>query len=356
MVRSYGKKLMAGSVVIGMLAIGMGAASTAGAFSASAAHPATSLAAAEALASFENGANASLSGGANIVGKTVVFQVYTDESTSFFVPAVNGAKAAAALTGLNLDLEYSNSDDATQVNQLEVAIASHVAGIAASLPDGATDKAICAAEAAHIPVLAWNVDGLTGSALNCVEGFIGQDFVSAGQVIAQRMVSDGAIKKGDHVFCPVETTTAVYAVQRYQGVMDVLSKLGASCSLLAVGFGASGAETTMVDYLLGHRQTSAILALGSTPLTVAVAAAQKAGLKVPIGGFDLTNNILTGIKSGQIMATVDQQPYSQGFFAVLQLALQLKYALFPSSMNTGGTGLVDSSNVDQVLSLVPNYQ
>lgn len=310
-----------------------------------------------ALARIAQAAGGGLTGGANIAGKTILFQIYTGESTAFFVPAVTGAKAAAALTGVKLEIEYSNSDDATQVNQIDVATASHVAGMALSLPDSATDKAVCAAQAAHIPIVTWNVDGLTGSARNCVEGFIGQDFVSAGEVVAHRMVEDGYIKPGANVFCPVETTTAVYAVQRYAGVMNVLKKIHATCTLLAVGFGASGAETAMTDYLIGHRSTNAILALGSTPLSVAVAAADKVGLKkIPIAGFDLTTSILNGIKSGRIVATVDQQPYSQGFFSVLQLALQLKYALFPSSMNTGGTGLVDSSNVRQVLSLVPTYQ
>jgi simple sugar transport system substrate-binding protein len=63
-----------------------------------------------------------------------------------------------------------------------------------------------------------------------------------------------------------------------------------------------------------------------------------------------------GIKDGDITATVDQQPYSQGFMSVMQLALYLKYGLFPSSIPTGGTGLIDKTNVDLVSSLVPKYR
>lgn len=348
--------VLTASMVVALSALGLGGTASASKLTSQSVSPTISP---RMLGNYALNA-ADLRGGTNITGKTIVFQIYTPESTSFFVPTVTGAKAAAALMGLHLDLEYSNSDDTTQVDQLHTAIASHVAGIAASLPDGATDKVVCAAEAAHIPVITFNVDGLTGNATHCVEAFIGQNFVSAGQVIAQRMVSVGAIKKGDHVFCPVESTTASYAPLRYEGVMDVLKKIGATCSELAVGFGDSGAETTMVDYLLGHRNTNAILALGSTPLTVAVAAVQKAGLQKSIGGhiggFDLTDTILSNIQKGQIIATVDQQPYSQGFFAVLQLALQLKYALYPSGMNTGGTGLIDSSNISKVLKLVPTYR
>ena len=45
-----------------------------------------------------------------------------------------------------------------------------------------------------------------------------------------------------------------------------------------------------------------------------------------------------------MIAAVDQQPYSQGFYAVTQLALYLKYGLYPSEMDTGGAGLVDKTN------------
>ena len=50
------------------------------------------------------------------------------------------------------------------------------------------------------------------------------------------------------------------------------------------------------------------------------------------------------IENGDMIAAVDQQPYSQGFYGVTQAALAVKYGLYPSEMNTGGAGLVDKSN------------
>ena len=108
-----------------------------------------------------------------------------------------------------------------------------------------------------------------------------------------------------------------------------------------------------VQYLLGHPETKAIIGLGSTPLTVAPKAIEEAKMQIPIGGFDLTLDIIDGIEKGIITATVDQQPYSQGFYAVAQLALYVKYGLYPSDMNTGGLGLVDKTNVAKVKELVP---
>jgi simple sugar transport system substrate-binding protein len=100
----------------------------------------------------------------------------------------------------------------------------------------------------------------------------------------------------------------------------------------------------------------AIVGLGSVPLTVAPKAMEEAGIKVPVGGFDLTPEIIQGIEDGVITATVDQQPYSQGFYAIAQLALWLKYGLYPSDMDTGGMGLVDASNVQTVKELVGKYR
>jgi simple sugar transport system substrate-binding protein len=175
--------------------------------------------------------------------------------------------------------------------------------------------------------------------------FMGQDFVATGYLIGQRMIADHGIGEGDLVFAPVEAPEAVYAVQRAEGLKMAMEEVGATADVVGVGFNLADAQTTEVQYLLGHPETVAIVGLGSVPLTVAPAAVAEAGMDIPIGGFDLTAEIIAGIEDGTITATVDQQPYSQGFYAVTQLALYLKYGLYPSDMDTGGLGLVDASNV-----------
>jgi len=296
-----------------------------------------------------------LPGGKDISHATILFNVYTDPANMFWVPTLNGVKAAAAMTGVKVQVVYSNQDDATQVNQLQAAIAKGVSGIAVSIPDTALNKVLCAARAKGIPVVAFNINATTGAASKCVMAYIGQDFVTTGELIAQRMIDRGQIKRGAHVFCPVEIPAAAYAVGRSTGVNNALKKVGAKCDVVGTGSNLGPAKTTMVQYLLGHKNTSAIIGLGGTPLTEAPAAIKQAGLKIPIGGFDFSPPILEGIKNGTITATVDQQPYSQGFYAVMQLALYLKYGLFPSNMGTGGLGLVDKSNIATVEKLVPKY-
>ena len=51
-----------------------------------------------------------------------------------------------------------------------------------------------------------------------------------------------------------------------------------------------------------------------------------------------------------ILGTVDQQPYIQGFYPVMQLTLYLRYGIMPSNMDAGAT-IITPKNVDQALKL-----
>lgn len=288
---------------------------------------------------------------AGVAGKKVTFIVYATASTPFFNPVVNGAKAAADAYGLNLTVQYSNSDIATQNNQIQTAVAGGVDALALSISDNnAFTKTVCAAKQKNIPVVAFNVSASSGPVLDCTLSFVGQDFQRAGALIAQRLINDGKIKSGDKVACPVEDASAVYAVQRGAGANQALASVGVKCDEFSVGFDLAKAQTTLQQYLVGHSDTKAVLALGLVPLQVTPAAASEAHVSVAIGGFDLSPQISDDIKAGKIDATVNQQPYLQGFYAVQQLALRMKYGLTPANYDTGNA-LVDASNVGAVAKL-----
>ena len=133
-------------------------------------------------------------------------------------------------------------------------------------------------------------------------------------------------------------------VLRHAGVKKAMDEIGATTEVLGTGNDHAQALDKMTQYLLGHPDTKAVIGLGQTPTSQAVQAIKDAKLKIPAGGFDVSKSILDDIKEGRLTATVDQQPYSQGFYAVTQLALNIKYGLYPSEMNTGGDGLIDKSN------------
>ncbi len=283
---------------------------------------------------------------------SITMIIYSDASVEFFVPSVNGAQEAAELWGVDLDIQYANSDPVMQNNLIETAVANQVDGIAVIIQDDdAFDESVCAAMDAGIPVVSFNVDDSQGAAGNCRMAFMGQNFVDTGYLISRRMIEEHGLVEGDHVLLSVEAPEAVYAVLRAEGAGKALDEAGITWELIGTGFNLADAQTMTVQYLLGHPETDAIIGLGSVNLTVAPAAVDEAGMDIPMGGFDLTADIIAGIEDGTITATVDQQPYSQGFYAITQLVLYLKYHLYPSDMNTGGLGLVDASNVASVKEL-----
>jgi simple sugar transport system substrate-binding protein len=54
-----------------------------------------------------------------------------------------------------------------------------------------------------------------------------------------------------------------------------------------------------------------------------------------VAGFDLSPTILRLMQADIIKFTIDQQPYVQGFYPVIQLALYCRYGIKPSSMDAG---------------------
>ena len=158
------------------------------------------------------------------------------------------------------------------------------------------------------------------------------------------------------VFTPVEAPQATYAVKRHEGVQKALDEVGARSEIIGTGGNLPEVRTKMVQYLIGHRDVKAIIGLGEQPMIEALPALKAAKLKVPVGGFDVSKEILQGIADGDIVATVDQQPYSQGYFAVEQLALNIRYGLYPSDMKTGGHGLVDRGNYKYAVEWAGTYR
>ncbi len=65
-------------------------------------------------------------------------------------------------------------------------------------------------------------------------------------------------------------------------------------------------------------------------------------------GFDLSPTTLRLIKEGVILGTVDQQPYIQGFYPVIQLTFYLRHGIVPSNMDSGAT-IITPKTVDQAL-------
>lgn len=270
---------------------------------------------------------------------------WSQSSNSFFGVVNQGVMDAAEDQGVTVDIQFGEEDPVQTSTILETAIANGVDAIALGLADDeAYDQALCDATEKGIVVVTMNIDDSKGAEGTCRLAFMGQNFIDAGYALGKRMIEEHGIGEGDLVFTPVEAPEGTYAVLRHEGVQKALSEVGATSELLGVTNDHGTALNMMTQYLLGHPDTKAVIGLGQTPTSQAVQAIRDTGMDIPAGGFDISESILQNIADGDLTAAVDQQPYSQGYYAVTQAALAAKYGLYPSEMNTGGAGLVDSTN------------
>jgi simple sugar transport system substrate-binding protein len=288
--------------------------------------------------------------GSRAKNRNVTFILHQDPADPFIGTIAQGARDAAALFNLNLNLETALGDQVKYVDLVTKAADSKPAGLAVVLDDPKLyTKAVCDAQKAGIAVIAFNITQPGTAVAKCTLAFVGQDFRAVGRLVGERLLADHPeIKKGDLVFGPVEFPDEYYAKERGGGVQEALDKVGAKLAIVGVDIDDAGALAIMTQYLLAHRGLKAITPLGGTPHRNIVQAMKDSGVVVPVVGFDVSPSIVAGIKSGAIDATADQQGYVQGFQSVAELALYLDFGLSPANINSGGSGLIDKTNLGVV--------
>jgi simple sugar transport system substrate-binding protein len=97
-------------------------------------------------------------------------------------------------------------------------------------------------------------------------------------------------------------------------------------------------------------QISAIIGTGQADTEgAAIAVSENFKQKnIVLAGFDLSPQIMKFIKQGVIFATIDQQPYVQGFYPVVQLVLYCKYGIRSTDIDSGAA-IINKKNIDFIL-------
>lgn len=285
----------------------------------------------------------------------VTFIIYTAPGDPFWNPVIHGAEEAAKDRGVNLDIQYADSDPVKQNNLIETAIANQVDGIAIVnwLPDAFTAN-IAKAREAGIAVITFDTDDPNPNATES-QAYVGQDFFAAGERIARKMIEAGSLTSGAHVVSPVEDPDAFYGVERYRGIKSELDKAGITSERLDASPTMATALTRLSQYLVGRPDTAAVIGLGSVVTEVSPQAVAEAGLDIPVGGFDLSPGIVDNILAGKMVATVDSGAYYEGYMPVVMLHYFVKYGVPPASIPIGGT-VIDASNAELVKEWAGTYR
>ena len=283
----------------------------------------------------------------------VNFIIHAACGNVFYEPIIFGANLAGEIFNVDVTMQCAEGDLEAHVDLIETGIASGVDGIIdqISTPDTMTD-AIQKARDAGITVIAASLDD-TGTAR---QAFFGQDFVESGYMIGKRIVEVHGLGEGDFCVTPVEFAELSYAHDRYAGVKMALDEAGVESEMIGVGAVVEENQNLIAEYLVGNPDTDCIVGLGNVPTSVAPQAAEEAGMEgLPNGGFDVNPRIMENINAGLTTATVDQQPFLQGFLPVMFVALNQRYGIQPSDLNTG-VGIVDKTNADVATAYAGTYR
>jgi simple sugar transport system substrate-binding protein len=111
-------------------------------------------------------------------------------------------------------------------------------------------------------------------------------------------------------------------------------------------------------FLKTHPKTQAILTLGPTGADPLIKYLNDQGMtnKYFFATFDLSQDILSALKSGEVKVAVDQQPFLQGYDAVETLVLYDRYGVLQANDVESGPGLITKDNLEQVLDLAGKYR
>lgn len=268
----------------------------------------------------------------------------------FFEPVKKGMNDAADMLEVQCDfIGTEGVDVAAQVKIIRQAVESGYDGIAVNIIDPeAFDEVIEEAMAKGIPVVGFNVDD--HATPNARLSSVNQQLHKAGQSLAEFLLPD--IQENAHVLITMHDEGVSALEDRRDGIQSILKQKNIVATVIIPGNDSAKGMDVIAKALKENPKIRIVIGTGQ-------ADTEAAGMVIEryypdrgywAAGFDLSPKTLQLIKDGHILCTVDQQPYIQGFYPVVQLTHYLRYGIIPSDVDAGAT-IIDKSNVDQVMAL-----
>ncbi|HXQ40332.1 MAG TPA: sugar ABC transporter substrate-binding protein [Candidatus Udaeobacter sp.] len=278
----------------------------------------------------------------------------------FFVPTQYAIADACAMFGCQHQWTGSaNADVAEMVNAMNAAIAAKSDAIAVPIVDTkAFDDPVQRALDAGIPVFAYNADAPAGGG-NKRLAYIGQDLYQAGVQMGERIAS---LVDGGTVALFIATPGQLNIQPRIDGAQDALKKSGKTYDIQVIATGPTVNEelSKIQSFYLGHKDLKGMFAVDAGSTQGVAETMNQYGLAasgVHAGGFDLLPKTLEMIKAGALDFTIDQQPYLQGFYTVMEMFMFLASGglVGPAEINTG-LKFITKGSVDPYLSTSTRYE
>jgi simple sugar transport system substrate-binding protein len=294
-------------------------------------------------------------------GTKIVFFPGGAPGGGFETVVYNGALAAAADTGADVQYLWSDWDPAKMITQFQQAVATKPDGIAVMghPGDAAFDPLIDDAESQGIIVTSMNTQLPEAQAKYASNGFgyAGAILYNAGYSLGEEAVKRSGVKSGDKAFLWGLLSQAGRG-ERTKGVKDALEKAGLTVIYQEIDDATNADAAAGIPVFTGIMSANPDIKLMVTDhgnLTGNVesflsAAGKKPG-EIYAAGFDMSGNAVTAIQQGWLQLVIDQQQWLQGYFGVLQICLTHNYGFSGLQIDTGA-GFADKNNIDQLAALV----
>jgi ABC-type sugar transport system substrate-binding protein len=270
-----------------------------------------------------------------------------------------GAAAAGALFHVTVRYEApTTATDAGMISIVDAALGTHPTGIAIDYTDKAMEAPVLKALSEHVNVVLYNNNrfeaqsgGSTTNPAVTSLGFSGQNEHISGGVLANAFLP--YLPKGGGTVLLANAFPQAYVLTlRADAIESVLHAAGYKTTILNLGTDSVTDESIIGAYLTAHKVVGFIGLSGDIESDAAAMWVQKHNLSLPLATFDVDPQTVALIKAvPSFDLALDQQPYLQGYFAVVNLALQAEDGFSPVQINTGSL-LVTKQNLAQVTELV----
>jgi len=286
----------------------------------------------------------------------IVLVTHGQSADPFWSVVATGARDAGAELGLRVEYQAPGTFDMVEMSQLiDAVVASRPKGLAVSIPDGdALAPSIRAASAAGIAILSINSGARVFRDLG-LRAHIGQPERDAGFATGRRMAGAGVTR----ALCVNHEVGNIALDSRCAGLEDGLREAGGSVLVLAVDLAdPEDAQQRIRGALAREPGIDGVLTLGSAgavPALAALAMLRASGgldTTLELATFDLSLPVLEAIREGEMSFAVDQQPYLQGYLAVVLLHKAVQIGALPDGVIRTGPAFVTGDNAAEVIRLV----
>jgi simple sugar transport system substrate-binding protein len=271
-------------------------------------------------------------------------------SDTFWSVVKNGVDRAAKDLGVTVTYNAPQTFDMVAMSRLiDAEVAKKPDGLVISIPDpNALSRSIKAAVDAGIPVISINSGGDVYKQLGVLL-HVGQTEYEAGFGGGEKMAASGV----KNALCANHEVGNASLDLRCKGFLDAVTKAGGTGKVLGVNAADPTDSQQKVLAALGDG-VDGILTLGPLGSNAALAALKQNGKigQIKLGTFDLTPDVLAGIRDGQLEFAIDQQQYLQGYLPIVLLTQYKLYGVLPAGgILPTGPGFVTKETAARVIDL-----